>query len=49
MSSDIRLELTRGCVALFLEGPSSTTSAAEVGSGLFWNFAMSEKIAELVP
>lgn len=51
MSSDIRLELTRGCAApflklLFLEEPSS--SAADVGSGLCWNLAMSEKIAELV-
>jgi hypothetical protein len=41
MSSDIRLELTRGRAALFLE-PSSS-SATEAGSGL-----RSEKIAELV-
>ncbi len=46
MTSDIRLELTRDCVALFLE-PSS--SAAEVGSELCWDFAMSEKIPGPVP
>jgi hypothetical protein len=40
-SSDIRLELMRDSAGLFLE-PSPTTSAAEVGSGLFWNFALSE-------
>ena len=46
MTSDGRLELTRGYVAPLLQ-PSS--SAAEVGSELCWNFAMSEKTPELVP
>ena len=47
MSSDDRLELMWDCAALFLK-PSSTRSAAEVGSGLCWNLTMSGEIAELV-
>ena len=43
MSSDSKL--TRDCVGLFLEPPSS---AAEVGSELCWNSTMSEKIPEPV-
>jgi hypothetical protein len=47
MLSDIRLDLTSDGVALSLEPPSSCV--AEVGSGLCWNFSVSETIAGPVP
>jgi hypothetical protein len=43
MSPDIRLDLTWDVVAVSLD--SSSPSAAEAGSGLCWNFAVSEKFA----
>jgi hypothetical protein len=47
MLSDIRLDLTSDGVALSLKAPSS--SVAEVGSGLCWDFSVSETIAGPVP